>query len=191
MLNQFFDKYIFTNTLKYAHNNFYLVNLPFVIAPTDLLLTLCSVPDQKFQRKIYSSVKEDAKKTFLPRFSELGIEKEKELSFLKILFTASGWGKIEVIDKNDETKRAIVVIDNSPFAQALRGKVQFPVDTILRGLFAGVFSALFNVDVDCVESECVALNHQNCKLIIKPKIEFDLTSKIVQEQIPFEDERTD
>ena len=183
MLNQFFDKYIFTNTLKYTHNNFYLVNVPFVISPVDIFLSILKSNDLDFHKKIYLAVKEDTKSNFMKRFSELGITHEKELDFVKAFFVASGWGMIQIIDHDKESKRAIIVLDNSPFATSLGGKVDLPVDTFLKGVLAGLFSEIYGGDVDCVESECLALGAKSCKFILKPKTEFDMSKKIVQDQL--------
>lgn len=183
MLNKFLDKYIFTNTLRYLHNNFYLVNIPFLIMPIDFLSLLNETGDLDKQKEIYFFLKESSKKNFMPRFNELSIDNKSKLDFIKNLFVASGWGAIEIIDFDIESKRAIIILDNSPFAQQLKGKVDGPVDNLIRGLFAGIFSIIFNEDVDCVEVECFALNDKSCKFIIKPQIEFDLENKLVREQI--------
>ena len=184
MLNQFFDKYIFTNTLKYTHNNFYLVNVPFVISPVDIFLSILKSPDLEFHKKMYLAIKEDTKSNFIKRFSELGITQEKELDFVRAFFIASGWGMIQIIDHDKESKRAIIVLDNSPFAAALNGKTDVPVDTFIKGVLAGLFSQIYDADIDCVESECFALGAKNCKFILKPKTEFDLSKKVVQDQLP-------
>jgi len=92
-----------------------------------------------------------------------------------------------MIDFDETAKRAIIIVDNSPFANELKGKVDFHADTILRGIFAGVFSDIFKQDVDCVEAECFALNDKSCKFVIKPKNEFDLEKNIVREQLIFDD----
>ncbi len=183
MLNHFFDKYIFTNTLKYTHNNFFLVNLPFFIMPVDVMVSLAGNSDIEMHKKIYLSFKENTKANFLPRFKQMGVEQEKILMLVKTFFVASGWGNIEIIDNKLESKRAIVVLDNSPFVTELKGKVSLSVDVFLRGILAGLFSVVFAEDVDCVESECAALSGERCKFIIKPKTEFDLESKAVQEQL--------
>jgi len=184
MLNQFFDKYIFTNTLKYTHNNFYLVNVPFVISPVDIFLSLLKSNDVDLHKKIYLAIKEDTKSNFLKRFSELGITEEKELDFVRAFFIASGWGSLQIIDHDKGSKRAIIVLDNSPFATALIGKADLGVDTFLKGVLAGLFSKIYKDDIECVESECVALGAKSCKFILKPKAEFDLSKKVVQDQLP-------
>ena len=187
MLNKFFDKYIFTNTLKYLHNNFYLVNIPFLVMPIDLLISLCAKKNISHHKELYSLFKESVQKNFMPRFDGMGVGEQKELDFLKTFFTASGFGLIEMIDFDETAKRAIIIVDNSPFANELKGKVDFHADTILRGIFAGVFSDIFKQDVDCVEAECFALNDKSCKFVIKPKNEFDLEKNIVREQLIFDD----
>ena len=53
----------------------------------------------------------------------------------------------------------------------------------MRGTLAGLFSAIFKEEIDCVEVECGALSNERCKFIIKPKIEFDFTNASVQQQL--------
>lgn len=186
MLNRFYDKYIFTNTLKYTHNNFSLVNIPFLMIPIDILMILVATQDNEKQKEIYNSFKESTIKNFMPKFKELGIEESKKLDFVKNFFIGSGWGFIQIIDLDNAGKKAIVTIDNSPFVENLKGKTKIAIDSILRGILAGLFSHIFNEDIDCVEVECVALGAKNCKFIIKHKSEFDLEKKIVREQLIFD-----
>ncbi|HPM85769.1 MAG TPA: 4-vinyl reductase [archaeon] len=184
MLNSFFDKFIFTSTLKYTHNNFYLIDIPFFIAPTETLTSICEVQDNEFHKKIYESVKKSTLENLMKEFgANIGSEKKKQLDFFQNFFTASGWGKIQLIDLQPEGKKAIIILENSPFASKLKGKTQLPADVFLRGTFAGIFSKIFEENIDCVESECAALNGEKCKFIIKPKTEFDFANKIVQDQL--------
>ncbi len=187
MLNKFLDKYIFTSTLKYTNHNFYLLNIPFVIAPVDILINLLSSQDINEHKKIYSSFKNSTIQNFIPRFSDLKIPEKKEIDFVKTFFVAFGWGAIEIIDFDEATKRAIIIVENSPFAKELAGKTKFPIDTILRGVFAGLFSAMLKEDLDCVETECVALNSKACKFVVKQKNEFDLEKQIVRDQLIFDE----
>ena len=187
MLNSFFDKFIFTSTLKYTHSNFYLVDIPFLIAPVESLIGIAAVNDLEFHKKIYSAVKKSTCENFMKEFSaNFGAESKKELELVETFFNASGWGGIQTIDLQAESKRAIIVLDNSPFVLALKGKTQIPADVFLRGALAGIFSKIFAEDIDCVEAECAALSGERCKFIIKPKTEFDFTNKVVQDQLSHE-----
>lgn len=151
--------------------------------PVDLLPNLLASDDADLHKKIYSLVKESSKKDLMERFKGLGIEKKKEIDFIDSFFTGSGWGDIQVIDFSPEAKRAIVVLDNSPFASALRGKAKAAVDVLFRGMLAGAFSSIFEENIDCVEAECVALNNERCKFVVKPQMEFDFSNKMVQDQL--------
>jgi predicted hydrocarbon binding protein len=187
MLNSFFDKFIFTSTLKYTHNNFYLVEIPFLIAPLESLIGLAGVQDSEFLKRIYLEVKKSTSEKLMKEFgANFGVEQKKELELVETFFSASGWGLIQNIDVEADGKRAIIVLDNSPFAAALKGKTQFAADTFLRGALAGIFCKIFNEDIDCVEAECAAISGERCKFIIKPKTEFDFNNKVVQEQLSHE-----
>jgi len=186
MLNSFFDKFIFTSTLKYTHNNFYVTNIPFVISPIEALTGLAEITDPETQKKIYTAVKKSTQEKLMQQFSfNFGLEKSKEIELVKEFFTASGWGNIQTIDIEMQSKRAIIIIENSPFAAALKGKTQ-TADVFLRGIIAGMFSKIFEEDIDCAEVECAAHNSERCKFIIKPKTEFDFANPLVQQQISHE-----
>ena len=187
LLNNFFDKFIFTSTLKYTHGNFYLVEIPFIIAPVESLIGIAGVQDTDFQKKIYSAIKKSTAENLMKEFgANFGIESKKELDLVETFFSASGWGQIQNINVETESKRAIVVINNSPFAEQLKGKTQINADNLMRGILAGIFSKIFAEDIDCVETECAALNSERCKFILKPKTEFDFTNPLVQKQLSSE-----
>ncbi|MFH1224644.1 MAG: 4-vinyl reductase [Candidatus Diapherotrites archaeon] len=184
MLNTFYDKFIFTGGLKYAHNNFYLMNLPFLIMPLELLSGLAARQDQHLDLEIYYCSKYSTLSGLLKQFDlDFGLHDEKALQVVEEFFTASGWGLIEHLDRDDANKRAIVVVKDSPIAHALHGKVKFPVDHFLRGVFAGLFSQVFKADMECVESKCLALNEESCHFVVKQANEFDFSKKEVRRQL--------
>ena len=186
MLNSFFDKYIFTNTLKYKNNNFFLLNIPFAIIPNEIIVAISSQNNPEFNRVLYSSVKENTQKNLVHQFQlDFGMDRKKAMHLFETFFTASGWGKIQNIDTDFNGKRAIIIVENSPVALSLKGKVSFPVDIMLRAIFAGIFSEVFQENVDCVESECAAVSGERCKFIIKPENEFDISKKSVRNQLLF------
>ena len=188
MLNSFFDKYIFTNNLKYRNNNFFLMNIPFAIVPVEVLVSIAMQNDAEVKRALYQSIKENTRKNLVRQFQlEFGTDKKKAIQLFETFFTAAGWGKIQSIDTNFETKRAILTVENSPVALALKGKVSYPVDIMLRSVFAGIFSEVFGENMDCVESECAAISGDRCKFIIKAEDEFDISKKIVRDQLSFKD----
>ncbi len=184
MLNQFYDKYIFTGGLKYTHNNFSLMGIPFAMVPVQLLLFEKLADDKEFTKKVYYSVKDSMVKSFKSEFGiDFKLEGTQGLLLAEQFFSASGWGLVSQNDLDREKKHAIMIVNNSPFALHLVGKSKGPADHLLRGVFAGLFSVFFEKKVDCVETECMALNAQRCKFVIKENHDFDFKNPLVRQQI--------
>jgi predicted hydrocarbon binding protein len=68
----------------------------------------------------------------------------------------------------DITKAPIgaVLLEDSPYVDGFKNKSNSPVDHIIRGMVAGILSAIFNKNFDAIETECVAINYSKCRLII-------------------------
>jgi len=183
-LNDFYMKFFFTGGLEYRHNNFFLVKVPFVMCPNEVLAGMLEVGSPDFVTRLYSSVRDSVNRHLIEQFgTDFGYHGEKMVSFVQSYFTASGWGLIQNIDLDMGAKHAIVTLTNNPFAERLRGKVAMPADHILRGILAGLYSYAFQEKVDCVEIHCAALGEDNCEFIIKRQNEFDFSDKRVQQQI--------
>lgn len=187
MLNNFFDRFIFTNNLKYVHNNFYLINLPFLIIPNELLVGLVRRENTELNKDIYYTIRSATRRSLVRQFNlDFRLEGERALNLVEQFFTAAGWGGIKRTDLDAEKHRAIVSVSNSPIAQTLKGKVTRPVDHFLRGILAGLFSDFFKTDVECFEKECIATNQKECLFIIKPLHDFDFSKKETRRQLRVE-----
>ena len=187
LLNRFYDKFIYANSLKYRHNNFFLIDLPFLLCPAALLSGLLETNDPEFEKKLYLAIKESVAKHLIPSFgTEFGFRGKKMVAFLEQYFVASGWGSIKNVDLDFGEKKAIVLVLNNPIASRLHSKPKAPADHILRGILAGLFSRVFEERVDCVETHCCALGESNCEFIIKKQSLFDFSDKRVRRQIEAE-----
>ncbi|MBI4210392.1 MAG: hypothetical protein HY544_02705 [Candidatus Diapherotrites archaeon] len=183
MLNSFYDKFIFTNGIQYTHSNFYLVNMPFVMLPADLLAGIAAAEDGAANRHMYKAIKEAVRQNVRKDFQiDFGVEGEKGLEFMQAYFIASGWGQMEFNDINSEKGHALISVANSPVAANCKN-AKAPVDTVLRGILAGIFSTHFRKDVECVEVKCAALNAQQCDFIVKPLAEFDFGNPNTRAQL--------
>ncbi|MEM4257005.1 MAG: 4-vinyl reductase [Candidatus Diapherotrites archaeon] len=183
MLNSFYDKFIFANALQYKQNNFYLANLPFVILPVSVLISIAEKNDKNLDLSLYYSVKDSITYSLRKELElDFGIEGKKSIDFMRTFFTASGWGSIEIIDIDTEKGRAIVKVENSPVAKNVKNTKK-PCDTFLRGFLAGIFTIYFKIDVDCVETKCIATGSPNCEFIIKPLKEFNFENPLTRSQL--------
>lgn len=187
MLNSYFDKIIYGGGLKYKDNNFTVMGIPFVMVPTELLMGLSSNQDVKFQKHIYETAKKSTYKSLKTQFGiDFRQEGDKGLKIIEDFFTASGWGLLSSIDLDLENKRAIVVVNNSAVGSVLKGKVKAPCDHFMRGIIAAIFWDFFNEEVDCVESECIAMADSKCKFVVKLPHEFDFSKENVKQQLSAE-----
>jgi len=187
LLNRFYDKFIYANSLKYTNNNFFLVDLPFLICPVHLLSGLLATTDPEFEKKLYIAIRESVAKQLIPAFgTDFGFRGKKMVAFLEQYFTASGWGTIKNIDLDFAAKKAIIKISNNPVTSCLHSKAKAPADHILRGIFAGLFSRVFEEPVDCVETHCCALGECDCEFIIKKQLLFDFSDERVRRQLEAE-----
>ena len=182
VLNNFFDKFIFTSQLKFKDYNFFVLDIPFVIQPVETLLRLFQLDDATVNKAIYYSVKKSTQESLIPKF-KAGATKPKFLNLAQAFFTASGFGSMQNNQLDETTHRAVIVVSHSPFASALQGKVSHPIDHYLRGVLAAIFSEYFETPVDVVESECHSLKAGDCTFIIKPLTEFDFTKPLTQRQL--------
>jgi len=183
MLNSFFDKFIFTNNLKYRHHNFYLVKLPFLIVPTELITAISNENDMELNQKIYSVIKNSTRKKLIQQFTfDVKLSRGKVLNLVEEFFTASGWGEIKNIDIDPKGKRAIVVISNAPDSTS-KNRPKISVHHFLRGILAGIFSNYFKTSVDCVETECIAEGKTSCKFTLKKNTDFDFSKKDTKVQL--------
>ena len=184
MLNPFLDKFIYTSTLKYTHNNFYLAEVPFVLVPTDLLIGICGEEKADFDKMIYYSTKKSVLKRMLKQFDlHFGIQGEKFLYLLDDFFTASGWGEIKIINIDKKNSKALIAVSSSPIATALKGKVKNPVDHMLRAVFSAMFTHYFKTPVECVENKCFAKGDKDCEFVVKKVSEFNFSNKITRRQL--------
>jgi predicted hydrocarbon binding protein len=182
VLNNFFDKFIFTSQLKFKDYNFFVLDIPFVIVPVDILLGLSEFDDPAVNKAVYYAFKKSTQKQLIPKF-KVGATKPKFLELAQTFFAASGWGMHRNVEVDEVNHRAIVVVSNSPLGKAMQGKVKHPIDHYMRAVLAAIFSEYFETSVECVESECLALHPGDCSFILKPLTEFDFTKEETQRQL--------
>ncbi len=87
-------------------------------------------------------------------------------TILSLLLNQGGWGKTE-IKADFEKKTAVVTIQNCITARNIEAKE--PNCFFFRGYFEGLFEKLFNSEMDCVESSCLATGCPGCIFNVKQR----------------------
>ncbi|MBA4187533.1 MAG: hypothetical protein C0467_05885 [Planctomycetaceae bacterium] len=95
----------------------------------------------------------------------------REMSLAKVqacladLFSHHGWGNVR-LDLSRHEQGLIAVTADEPIFASLSGASDKPVDSLLAGIFAGFFSALFAQDLDCVQTSCKACGDPVSRFLI-------------------------
>jgi hypothetical protein len=182
VLNNFLDRFIFTSQLKFKDFNFYLMDIPFVIVPVDVLLGLGMMDNPDINKAIYYGFKQSSTKNLMPKF-KVDADKHKFLDLAQNFFAASGWGVCKNLEIDETNHRALITLSFSPLARELQGKVKHPADHYFRGVIAAMFSIYFGVEVEALESNCRANSQTDCTFVIKPLPEFDFSKEETQRQL--------
>lgn len=183
MLNSYYDKFIFTGQMKFKESNFYLIDIPFLLFPVEILSGILVNASDDEAKKIYVSVK-NSMKDFAPLLKAKPKYKGLSLiNFINEFFSNSGFGHIRVLHFDETKFRGIVLVSSSPFASNLKNKSKKPMDHILRGIIAGIFSFAFEKNLDCVETKCISVNSSECEFIVNRNKEFDFSKKNTQSQL--------
>lgn len=95
-----------------------------------------------------------------------GLNAEQSVEFMARMGTEIGWGKIEIA-RLDLAQRVLeITIASSPFALA-HGAAKHGVCHLIRGVFAGLASGIFECGVESREVECLAMGDTQCRIVIQ------------------------
>jgi predicted hydrocarbon binding protein len=119
--------------------------------------------------KVYKSLKDESMKNIAQLSKRIGKDEEGIIKTLQGLFELYGLGSMQIVNLDNKNKQATINIRNSSVAleQLKRKKVKYTACTIIEGILAGMFSYIFNKDVDCVERKCMAKGDEACMFVVE------------------------
>lgn len=173
---QLFDYFKFARQLEFREGSIILMQVPVDILPVSILCELQKgyIEDVGFAKAYehtYSRAKAGSIAYNKKFIQQLGFsDKRKTLDWQSKIIGFAGWGKIELIKVSPEEGAVIVRFHDPPFAKEY-GKSTFPVDFLAAGFNAGGVAANFGIDLDAVETKCVAKGDPFCEFEIgKPSL---------------------
>lgn len=81
------------------------------------------------------------------------------------LFSHHGWGVV-TIDLTKHDQGLVLVTVHEPIFAAVSGKSDKPVDSLMAGILGGFFATVFEQDLDCVQTRCVAKGDKESVFVI-------------------------
>jgi uncharacterized protein len=84
------------------------------------------------------------------------------------LFSHHGWGKVTLDLSRHDQGLIVVGVSDPIFAAILKPdeKPTQPVDSLMAGILAGLFTELFGQDLDCYQTKCKALGHGDSVFVV-------------------------
>ncbi len=165
----FFDKMILTRRLRFSDGRIELFDERFAIGGAFISTHIEEINnDPEAVAKIYRCSRD----SFFLFFKEIGTKykfsRSDYLNWSLDIYNFCGWGmvKYEMVDK--ENRKLAASILDSPTGIFMKGRTGIASDHIARGMIAGGTKAAFNMEIECVETECIAANGKKCMFMAAP-----------------------
>lgn len=165
-----FEKLLLARQISFTDGRIELLGQRVVISNANLFseytFRINDKPELVFD--LYDSVKSSFAEDFAKGLGkEFGFAFKDFVKWMTDLSNMTGWGMF-TWEYYDEAKKSwVITVEDSPISKKLNGKVNKPVDHIIRGFIAGGASAALRENMDVIEEECVALGAGKCRFILK------------------------
>lgn len=98
------------------------------------------------------------------RYKEVfGLSDREAVEFMCRMGGQIGWGAMRLVEVDADAGRLVVEVSSSPFAAAY-GPSDHGVCHLIRGVMVGMAEGLFGRPVHGVETRCVAMGHECCRI---------------------------
>ena len=128
---------------------------------------------------VYAAGKNAGKELF-KLISHYAIDPLRTIKFGIQVFNISGLGKVQIVNLDLKAKRAIFRMESSIYCNRRSNE---PVCHFVRGMFAGFMQNVMKINIDCIETHCVAMGSDICEFVIKKSEDFDKEKEIVKKQL--------
>ena len=94
-------------------------------------------------------------------------------------------GTVKIIEDRPSDKFLLFRLDDSAVGKTILknyGKSKLPADYSFRGMLAGTFSVLFNTNMDCVETKCIAMGNNICEFEVREKSKINFSDEKIKQQ---------
>ncbi len=180
-LSSFLQKLLFINQFNIKDGRIDLLGDRYTLLNASIILSLQDIDKTKMYNsvknsslehiknlvdhaQVYKNIKNEALRNIANLSQRISKSDEGVIKTLESIFDIYGLGRLVILDMNNQDKTAILKIENSTLAlsQLKIVKAKIPVCTLTAGIIAGIFSYIFNNNVDCIEKNCLAVKADSC-----------------------------
>jgi predicted hydrocarbon binding protein len=181
-LSNFLQKLLFVNEFRVKDGEIVLLKDKYIMLNAANLISLQEIDPEKLYgaskksskkdmdkmvkyANVYKKIKNQELKNIASLTKKIGKTDDGVTKTLETIFEVYGLGKLQIYDLDSTKKIAQIKIPNSTLAEGQKSDA--PMCSITAGILAGIFSFIFNKDVDCIETKCRAMGDEFCKFEIK------------------------
>jgi len=180
-------KLLFARQIKFEEGKIVLFNQRINMVPVYSFATL-QMEIEKIGKEeiIYQSMKKLGRQWTTDLQREYKTKHRAVIEWGINVVTLAGYGTVEIIKDSVEKKAAVYLLKDSSMVDYIlknKIKVKHPVDHMFRGMLAGTYCTLYNMDMDCVETKCRAKGDKVCEFVVKERSKFDLKDPKIKRQI--------
>ncbi|MDE1851359.1 MAG: 4-vinyl reductase [Candidatus Micrarchaeota archaeon] len=165
----FFEMLIMSRKMAFQDGTvtLYGENVLIFPAPSIIKYICLTGTDPKNAKELYHMAKE----SILERRGNINSTGNSEADVSWVIDTVNlyGLGKLHYQETAGTAPAGIIIVENSPFSNSPDCMVGAPMDHILRGILAGMASAVFNKELEAVETECRVVGSSVCKIALDTK----------------------
>ena len=164
MISAFLKKLLFVRQFSIEDGKIEMLGGREVMLPSSFIF---AIQDNK-------DIYEISKKLTFEKIKELGDKigssEDGLIRNVKDIYETFGLGPLEIINLKNKEKEAIIAIKDSTIAKEylkLKKQSKGPQCVLIAGILAGMFSYLFESDVNAIESKCSCSGSPYCLFNIK------------------------
>lgn len=164
MISAFLKKLLFVRQFSIVDGKIEMLEKREIMLPSDLFFKI-----QESNDKVYEVSKKAALKSTKEFAVKIGRSEDGMMENLKNIFESFGIGPIEIPDLNNEKKEAIVIVKESLIAteyKTLEKNSKKNSCDLIAGILAGMFSHLFDSNIDAMETKCLSTGAPYCSFKI-------------------------
>ena len=161
MMSAFLKKLLFVRQFSIEDGKIEMLGKREIMLPSNILFWMQAQNKQTYElskQMTIESVKEFGKK--------IGSSEEGMIKNMKEIYETFGLGPLEINDLKNEKKEATITIKDSSMAKEYMRYNKSAAKTgqceLIAGILAGMFSFLFNADVNARETKCLSTGSPSC-----------------------------
>lgn len=98
---------------------------------------------------------------------EFGLSDQEAVEFMCRMGGQIGWGHFRMLEMDADSRRLVVAVAASPFAEAY-GRSTTGVCHLIRGVLGGLGAGIFGAAVEAREVQCLAKGDARCRFELQP-----------------------